>query len=471
MNFIKTFSPVLVLLFVSFAYAEDRTVYFILDSSGSMWGRVEGRMKIDVARSVMKQVLSGIPSDVAVGLSAYGHRKKADCSDIEELASVRAGGAAFIAGKVDSLRPNGKTPLSEAIVKAAESVQSLPGEKTIVLISDGIETCDKDPCAVVRQLKESGARFVLHVVGFDVKESASSQLSCMAEAGGGRYFPAKNAEGLTKTLEAVRESVVEKKPLQTAVATLAPLQEQLSKGSTSVRVKVQGPGGIILKLPSWLKAPYYWKIIDPETGEEEGRFTSVERVSAGAGVYQIAWRQSEHGSRELILGEVFSVEPGKDTEVQLASGAHLTPAGWIPSNPCFWELRAGQDSFRFRGSFDPQLVSPGKYDVNVRLREHSTSDSHLGIMEVRDGQVTEFPLNTGVQFNVPQEKKPPYRVRFFPIDDPSRPAVTLSGEWLPVPLHPGRYRVTYQETEHGSSEVTIIEDLAVEEGVLSEIDL
>ena len=77
----------------------------------------------------------------------------------------------------------------------------------MVLVSDGIETCNADPCGVVKALKASGIKFVLHVVGFDVDAKGKAQLECLASAGGGKYFSAGDAAGLLAALEAVKKEV------------------------------------------------------------------------------------------------------------------------------------------------------------------------------------------------------------------------------------------------------------------------
>ncbi|MES9972126.1 MAG: hypothetical protein ABW092_18995 [Candidatus Thiodiazotropha sp.] len=76
-------------------------------------------------------------------------------------------------------------------------------EAEIVLVSDGLETCKRDPCEAVKQAKQAGVRFRLHVVGFDLKNEETAQLKCMAEAGGGRYVLANNAHELSTGIDAV----------------------------------------------------------------------------------------------------------------------------------------------------------------------------------------------------------------------------------------------------------------------------
>ena len=62
--------------------AADRAI-IVLDASGSMWGQIDGRPKVDIARETLRTVLQSVPSDMELGLMAYGHREKGSCVDIE----------------------------------------------------------------------------------------------------------------------------------------------------------------------------------------------------------------------------------------------------------------------------------------------------------------------------------------------------------------------------------------------------
>ena len=64
------------------AQAEGKTI-IVLDASGSMWGQIDGRPKLEIAREALATVLAGLPADTEMGLMAYGHREKGSCTDIE----------------------------------------------------------------------------------------------------------------------------------------------------------------------------------------------------------------------------------------------------------------------------------------------------------------------------------------------------------------------------------------------------
>jgi Ca-activated chloride channel family protein len=150
---------------VSAAIADERAI-IVLDASGSMWGQINGEPKISIARKVLGDVLNKVPKDVSLGLMAYGHREKGSCSDIELLIAPAPSAAAEIEGTAKALSPKGKTPLSEAVRQAAATLKHDEQKATVILITDGLETCNADPCAIARELKSSGVDFTTHVVGF-----------------------------------------------------------------------------------------------------------------------------------------------------------------------------------------------------------------------------------------------------------------------------------------------------------------
>ncbi len=183
----------------------SKAFLYILDASGSMWARVEDRPKIAIAKEVMTELIQDLPDASRVGLIAYGHRRKGDCLDVEELVPVSPLNRDALIRILQAISPKGKTPITRSVRLAAEKVKALEDPTTIVLVSDGKETCEGDPCALVRELKQAGLRFVLHVIGFDVTEEERRQLECMAGAGGGTYYTAKTAHAFRSAAKQVMQ--------------------------------------------------------------------------------------------------------------------------------------------------------------------------------------------------------------------------------------------------------------------------
>ncbi len=288
-------------------HGADSSLLYILDGSGSMWGRVSGQPKISIAKQVMSELVRGMPDELQAGLIVYGHRRKGDCSDIEELIPLGALDRNQALQTIEKISPKGRTPISDSIQKAADILHKEQKNSTIVLVSDGLETYGKDPCALTRSLKASGAKFTLHVVGFGIKKSDVEQLSCIAHAGGGNFYQSRSASELLSVLNNLQQSVAARQPIKPEsqiVESSAPanvVKQKSSGKSTSIRIKAQSPGRIVFKYYDWLKKPYYWKLLDPETGSEKGRFTGLGETLLAPGDYQLLWRQWEHHSKDALL--------------------------------------------------------------------------------------------------------------------------------------------------------------------------
>lgn len=185
----------------------------VFDASGSMWGQIDGTNKIVIAREVVGNLLDELPPERRLGLMAYGHNRKGDCNDIEMLAPVGTDRQA-LRSAVMGLNPKGMTPMTAAVQQAAEVLKFSEHQATVILVSDGEETCHADPCAAVAALEKLGVDLTVHTVGFGLESAearnAREQLRCMAEATGGQFFTADNAQELADALVkvAVAEPVV-----------------------------------------------------------------------------------------------------------------------------------------------------------------------------------------------------------------------------------------------------------------------
>lgn len=176
----------------------------ILDASNSMWGQIGGENKIVIARRSIGGLVDELPDTSQVGLVAYGHRREGDCADIEMLQEIGPLDKDALKTTINGVTPKGKTPITASLETAFGLIEGAQ-PTSVILISDGLETCSKDPCEAVRTAKESGLPFVLHVVGFDVAGEDTTQLECAAQAGGGVFLGAEDAEQLSDALVTVYE--------------------------------------------------------------------------------------------------------------------------------------------------------------------------------------------------------------------------------------------------------------------------
>ncbi|MBS1990116.1 MAG: VWA domain-containing protein [Cyanobacteria bacterium SZAS LIN-3] len=222
--------------------AEPVNILFIVDGSRSMLESLEPRVqKIDAAKQVLQNALSRIPPDVNLGLRVFGQGYngansslfagglggldiQSECRNTALWVPIGKGNRRAIIEKVRDLKPYGMTPLAYSIAQAAfTDFRNCQGSKVIILITDGADTCNGDPCTVIKQLlPRYGIKIKVDVVGLSLhrEPQARNQLNCVAEKSGGKYYDAKTAADLVDSVSASVSKAIEGrviiKPSQTS---------------------------------------------------------------------------------------------------------------------------------------------------------------------------------------------------------------------------------------------------------------
>src|SRR5690606_3421507 len=185
------------------------TAVLVLDASGSMNEQIDGQTKLKIAQDAVGALVGKWDAKVPLGLTAYGHQGTG-CTDIQTLVPVAAPVSSSFMTQVNGLVAKGKTPLTDAVIAAAEQLDYENNQATIILVSDGEETCGGDPCEMARVLEEKGIDLTVHVVGFSVTGD-DSRLSCIATNTGGQYKKVEDAAELNEALGSVVKEVEESK--------------------------------------------------------------------------------------------------------------------------------------------------------------------------------------------------------------------------------------------------------------------
>ena len=203
---------VLLIALPAFSQAESEgssPIVFIYDASGSMWGELQGKTRMQIAAKVMSETVNALPENQQVGFVAYGHRKKGDCEDVEFMIDIDNVSKQSVTTAVAGIKPLGKTPLAYSAIQVIDRLRATKQKATIILMTDGIESCGGNICDVVRAAKKDGIDFKLHIIGFGLKDGETEQLKCAAKEGDGNYYDADDTAGLSGALEAATASTVD----------------------------------------------------------------------------------------------------------------------------------------------------------------------------------------------------------------------------------------------------------------------
>lgn len=183
----------------------ERAVQIVLDASRSMWGQLEGTAKMAIAQDTLHSASDWLPTDLDLALRAYGSTSPSDVSDCTDSSLLMAFGTddrSAFKEAVASLKPKGQTPIAYALQKAAEDFVGLQSERSVVLVTDGIESCGGDPVRAAGDLAQQG--LTVHVIGFGMDNAAdedTASLQAIAMAGGGHFLTAASATELKQALE------------------------------------------------------------------------------------------------------------------------------------------------------------------------------------------------------------------------------------------------------------------------------
>ena len=182
---------------------DNPTAVLILDSSKSMWGQINGKNKVIIAREALVKAFKQSARKINLGIVAYGHRKTVGCMDIESVLSPRPIDVDVFKETIGNIRPRGSTPIAQSLAIAARAAGSPKVPATIVLLSDGVDNCRKDPCAMAKKLKAQSSALKIDVIAFDNQtQHKLAALQCVSENTGGKFYTATDAKELEAALKA-----------------------------------------------------------------------------------------------------------------------------------------------------------------------------------------------------------------------------------------------------------------------------
>jgi Mg-chelatase subunit ChlD len=202
-------------------------IQLVFDSSGSMAEPLpSGETRIAAARRAMEGVIAKLATDqpnLNVGFRVFGHLgdntdagRALSCQSTELVVPMKGVNKELLTQATNSWQPTGWTPITLALQQAGESFPpaSEHVRNTIVMVSDGEETCNGDPCAAAQALRQSAAEIRIDIIGFGLPPAIADGLKCIAVNSGGTYTDAADAEALGRTLELAVEATIRRSYLK-----------------------------------------------------------------------------------------------------------------------------------------------------------------------------------------------------------------------------------------------------------------
>ena len=402
----------------------------VLDGSGSMWGQINGTAKVEIARDVIGDVVGNLPNDSQLGLVAYGHRREGDCADIQTMVTPGPLEKASFLVAVNSVTPLGKTPLTDAVRTAARGLSAAPGG-TVILVTDGLETCSGDPCALAAELEAADVSFTIHVVGFGLGEGEGAALRCMADETGGLFLAASDSASLSTAIETATGEVT------TEVGDKAELFGVIESGGSQIEDNIS------------------WSIYDAEDTLLTAGTRPTFNTRLEPGIYSLV---AVHGDVEIVTNIELTGALGQRIEIPFGSGwialsAVLAQGGEPLDRGVYWIMyKAKPDGSRgdhaareARAAYEFKLA-PGRYigvietgDTEREFRSVVAAGEHNAqVINLDAGKISVHGLDPDGQ-----DLSGSVSWKVYPADDASARAVATEAARKTTFLLPaGNYRIT-----------------------------
>jgi hypothetical protein len=292
---------------ISAAVSENaRSIALVLDASGSMKAHLpDGATRIEAAKAAIADVIVKLPAETRVALRVYGHQsptQRKDCKDTALLVpfdSAQNNKSAVLEAS-RGVQAQGYTPITYVLKLAAEDLaRESADSRVVVLVSDGQETCEGDPCATAKALAEVDAKLVVHAIGLGVSTAARFQLQCIANVARGTYFDANTRGELAKVLGEASEKAPT--PIKTQITVTRPKPGRLEvKGATQ-------EGHRVLDASTGQRID----VIRPSTGQRVQDINPLwPVVELPPGIYNVTFANGLWRGIEVRPGETTVVEPG-----------------------------------------------------------------------------------------------------------------------------------------------------------------
>lgn len=205
------------LLFQAKCFA-DEEILILFDSSVSMMDKINNEPKYIVAARAAKDVLSKTSGQTRIGMRIIGMQLNDNiltyiqhperlCKATELVNPIKVNNINNISESLDALVPLGTTPLTYSLALAIDHDFNRDTKiKHIILISDGAESCNQDPCKYIREITTYRKDVKIDIIAINVNGDEFSQLKCIADASGGTITPVKSEPEISAAFETIINS-------------------------------------------------------------------------------------------------------------------------------------------------------------------------------------------------------------------------------------------------------------------------
>jgi Ca-activated chloride channel family protein len=431
---------------------EKTRILFVLDGSGSMRAEWDGSLRIDIAKKMLKELIDSlrVNKNIELALRVYGHqfdRKAQNCKDSKLETAFQVNNHSQMINTLMAIEPKGVTPIAYSLEQATKD---FPDDKNyrnlIIMITDGLESCNGDPCAISLGLQKRGILLKPYIIGLGVGKDFTSAFSCM-----GRAYDARSGSEFKKLLSYVVKQTV---------------------GRTTVTVELQD--------------------INNKPTETNLNMTFINRVT-GEAIYDLVHFLDNKGKTDTLQIDagidydiiVNTIPTVKKENIVLEGGTHNTIRIKTPQGSLRLNLKATSEYGNMKvivrksgemktlhaqkvnttekyivGTYDLEILTvPRIYMSNVSIKQGSTTDIYIdspgliNMMSLLEGYYSVYEINN--------ENEPNWVANLDVQNNKS----------MAVALQPGNYKLVLRAKDAKGSVYTIVKKFAITSGGTTSVDI
>ena len=457
-NWFKILAVLLMLLITSTtgsAVAQDKKpepktrILFLLDASGSMMAKWEDSDRMSIAKNLLAELVDSLGqySNVEVALRVYGHqsgRERNDCKDTKlEVPFAAGNNSAAIKKKLEQIIPRGNTPITYSLQQTATDFPTDKARNVIILITDGLESCGGDPCAVSLALQKNRIFLRPFIIGIGIDPEYERQLSCIGE-----YFNAADV----KTFENVLTQIVTQTLSETTVSVEL-LDEQNRPTETNLNMT----------------------FINAVTGVPEYNFVHFQDGKGKTDKLDIDALIPYHlvvNTTPVVVERNLKIKPGQHNVVQVKTPQgelYLRQDGPSPYGTLHAIVRqqGATETLNVQVFGNRHRYLTGKYDMEILTMPRI----HLRDVEIKQGQTKTITIPPPGQLAIPSQMQGFGSI--YELDEAGKQTwicnLPEDNSRVTLALQPGKYRLVYRMKSAQASKFTDVQDFTIKSGATTNV--
>ncbi|MFD2515044.1 VWA domain-containing protein [Pontibacter locisalis] len=456
-NWIKSVLVVLLILsasgtvFPQSQKAQPKTrILFLLDASGSMLAKWENSDRMNVAKNLLAHLVDSLEryENLEVALRVYGHqsgRERNDCKDTKLEVPFAEENSESIKKKLDQIVPRGNTPITYSLLQSAGDFPADKSRNVIILITDGLESCGGDPCAVSLALQKKRIFLRPFIIGIGIAPEFEQQLSCI-----GQYFNAADV----KTFENVLTEIVTQTLSETTVSV-----ELLDEQGKAVETNVN------MTFLNSLTGDTEYNYVHYKNGQGKTDLLDIDALVP----YDLVVNTTP-----AVTEQNLKIKPGQHNVIRVKTPQgvlHLRQDGPSPYGQLTALVRE-QDSHatlnvQTFGSKHKYLT--GQYDLELLTLPRI----HLKGVEIKQGQTKTITIPPPGQLAIVSQMQGYGSI--YELDETGKQRwiynIPEDNSKITLPLQPGKYKLVYRMKSAQGSKFTDVQDFTVRSGATTSVKI